>query len=202
MRLLLRLSLAIAFFAESVRAQNVIDQQQLGFSGSLSGMTQWNAQSFKPAADNVSGLGLRVSSGESVGNSGTLTYQLWTGSPAMVGAQLLASQASQISFLPNESRFVDLFFAPVGVTPGASYWFAFRISSASDRWSADGTEDAYASGEAFSNASTLVSSSYFPQTGYDFAFRTYSTVPEPSTYVLVATALLPLALFAKRRRNA
>lgn len=203
MRRILRATAALAILPSLAVAQPIVDQQQLGFIGNLSNITQWIGQTFVPTYGNVSGLGLRVSSGSPNVNTGTLTFQLWTKNPSLAGAQRLATKDSLITFTRFQSTFVDMLFQPVGVTAGSTYWFGALMVGSNTLWNAGGNADNYANGVAYASSSALVSApQYGPQTGYDFTFRTYSTVvPEPATFALLSAGLLVIGAVARRQRH-
>jgi hypothetical protein len=188
------LAACVASAPATAFAAIVVDQQQ-GSGPSLAFFVETDlAQSFTPGASNVAGGGVFLSSLSGSGG-GTVTFGLWTSLPNAAGAMELAE--STVPIVGN-GQWLDAFWSPVSVTPGATYFLTFDASS--NYGVGFDIDNPYPNGNLFANPGYKS----FPT--YDFAFRTYTStgaVPEPSTWILALAGFLGLGAASRlvgRRR--
>lgn len=195
--------------ASPVAAQTVVDQQQPVAVGGFGYLSAWSGQTFQAGASNVAGAGFVLRNyGQA---TGTASIELWTGVPGIGDSQQLASATGTFDTgaAPGDDAWFDLFWAPVSVTVGQTYWIG--VFGAGDNYGTATTwsdASSYAAGGAWYNYSTSAASGYSDFSSYDLAFRTHtsiaptSTVPEPSTWALLGTGLAGVLLQVRRRRRA
>lgn len=168
---------------------NVTDQESSERNNLIATFGQSGlAQSFKQMAENVSGAGiyLLLASPE---ESANVTIELWSKLPNQ-GGSLLAG-GSALGLGPG---WVDVFWTPVTVTPGDTYFLVFSGPSALGL--AGSTLNPYPNGQTFAT------SGYAGFANFDYAFRTFAAaVPEPSTWASMMGGLGLLALLAAARRR-
>lgn len=168
---------------------NVIDQEpSLGNTLIATFSQSGLAQSFKQVADNISGAGLFL-----LGNPNSpaeITIELWSNLPNLGGSLLAGGTTSG----PG-AGWVDVFWTPVAVTPGTTYFLVFNGPPATGL--AGSTLNPYPDGHVFATAGFAS----FPN--LDYTFRTYAAaVPEPAAWATTVGGLGLLALLAARRRHA
>jgi hypothetical protein len=170
----------------SLATADVIDQNQPLAESGMSSLDDSNvsAQSFQQAANNISGAGVFIDLGNG-GHTDLITIALWTTLPDGNGVMLTSASA-----VATEGSWVDVFWNPVSVTPGTTYFLDF--SGDSVLVASGSVNDPYANGQVYAGPSYLS----FPT--FDFAFRTYSSdVPAPS--VLGVLGVLGLTTGRRRR---
>jgi hypothetical protein len=186
--------------ASTAGAQNVIDQQQTADGNAFALLSdRWAAQSFRPTAANLSGVGYLVSPFHiGAPGSGTVQYHVYDQRPDLAGAVPIVSGISgSVSLTGPDAVYADAFFdVPVAVTPGATY-FVTGSSPGSNHLYVLAVQNpaAYPLGGSFYNDGTSPTAPYTDVTFQaDLTFRTYTfvsaVVPEPSTVILMTTGLL------------
>jgi hypothetical protein len=198
---------AVTVLSTPLRAQRVIDQlSHPPFFVGFPFQDYWIAQSFMTSAGNVSGAGFHLRNIHGDPSlpieSSTMTLNLWTALPSQAGATKLAGGTATVSATFGDFVWADVFWNPVGVLPGTTYWLTAGLSNPIFQALTYG-DDQYPWGiSAHSDHFHAVKTEF---TSYeivgDLVFRTYTTVPEPSTVWLVGAGLVGLAM-ARRRRSA
>jgi hypothetical protein len=182
----------MALGARTSQAIPIIDQNQPNSPIFMAGFNQPDlAQSFLQTNDNVAGAGIGMQAGQ--GTTDSVTIALWDDLPNQPGATLLASASGTAT----QGTWFDVFWSPVSVIPGNTYYLVF--TAAGDLMGIAGdTSNPYANGQVYAN------SGFTPFANFDYTFRTYyepdsSPVPEPTTMLLLGGGLL--GLVARRRRH-
>lgn len=161
MRRLLAFALVATFaaFLAAPASADVIDQNQPSGVTYMAAFSQTDlAQSFIQTADNVSGAGILLQAG--AGTSDNVTISLWDALPNAGGTMLATASATGTA-----GEWVDVYWSPVAVTPGVTYYLVFdgnvTLGIAGD------TSNPYPNGHVFANPG------YNPFLDFDYAFRTY-----------------------------
>lgn len=189
-------SLVIAASTQA-HAAITIDQSQPNGDSYLSAFYQGSlAQSFSTPYNNVAGAGIDIINYGSFAPY-SVFIGLWDKLPNVAGAKLLAGSSVSVS----GNGWVDTFWSPTAVTPGATYYLVFGGPSGYDKGGLAGTVyDSYVHGNAFANAGYLS----YPN---DYAFRTYTdapvpgSVPEPATWAMLLLGFFGLGAMRRMRRK-
>ena len=153
------LALAGIVLAIPLSAQSK-DVEQSHENISMAGFFQPDlAQSFKPHASDCSGAGLLMDVG--IGSTEDVTISLYDALPN-AGGTMLASGTTTGS----PGSYVDVFWTPVPVTPGNTYYLVFT-SNLQTMCVAGDTRDPYPDGQVYANAG------YASFPAYDYTFRTW-----------------------------
>lgn len=168
---------------------NVTDQESFERNARMATFGQSGlAQSFKQVADNVSGAGIYLLIDPD--ESANVTIELWSKLPNQGGGLLAGGSALGLG-----QGWVDVFWTPVAVTPGATYFLV--LSGPSDVALAGSTLNPYPDGQTFAN------SGFESYPNFDYTFRTFAAaVPEPAPWASMVGGLGLLALLAAARRRA
>lgn len=204
----LAVAAALGTIPATASAADVIDQNQPNHS---MGITYFNAsllaQSFTPTADNVSGAGVFLWEGHGR-DPMTLTIDLMTGLPGSPGGATLASASTSVE---RGGGWVDVFWDPVAVTAGTTYYLVFGATAPVRM------EDPYldyygiagVGGNAYAGGKIHVPPFLPGYDVYDYAFRTYaddrvdvSPAPEPAGWALMITGFGAAGSALRRRARA
>jgi hypothetical protein len=189
---MLGVALLAAALAPRVYAQNVDQQQTNTYAriGSVPAGGSGLAESFIPSASDITGASVFTSF--TVAVTANITISLWDALPNATGATELASGVS--AAVPR-STWADVSWSPVTLTPGTTYYLAFS-PSAFDGF-AGTTTNSYPNGIAY--AVDASNNPYTPFPNLDFAFKTFTQVPEPSALAVFGLGGAGLLLVARRR---
>lgn len=183
-------ALVAATLSVSAQAALVIDQNQPTLNGILN-LSAIPVQSFTPSGNNVAGIGIVSATGATAGIQATIS--LWDALPGNQGATQLAS--GTLTFA-GPSQWYDVFWAPVAVTPNATYYF--RVNAQPEVFI----------GASFLNSYTTGSVANFPGLpDLDLTFRTYSegsvaAIPEPAGWAMLIAGFGLIGAVARRKRMA
>jgi len=188
---------AIAIMLSSAsQASILIDQNQPSNPDFLADFLQYDlAQSFQQTNGNISGAGIYVL--PNVGTTDTVTISLWDALPNQGGSNMLTSASGTAT----ADAFFDVFWTPVAITPGLTYFLEFTSADGMLGIAGDGFNNPYAQGEAYAQFDVFSSFDSFPEA--DYAFRTYfdnqqNPVPEPTTLALFGLGFAGLAISRHR----
>lgn len=166
----------------------------------------WSTQSFRPTATTSAGAAFFLQPFAST--SGTLFIDLWDNLPSASGANKLTGGTTALG---AAAGYYTVWFPQLAVViPGNQYFLAF-FSAAQYNIRAD--YNVYAGGALNYNRSLTATSAYVGNQCCDAQFIEYSlgptvvippttTVPEPSSMVLMAAGLGAVAGLVRKRRAA
>jgi hypothetical protein len=139
-----------------------VDQFQIVDSGlGETFSTPGLAQSFLPAVSNINGAAIRLS--PSVGSGdGVIAISLWDKLPNVNGAVQLAFGTA----LGSPGDLVSVYWAPVSVTPGGTYFLVFASLNRSLEIAGNDNPNGYPNGEGYAH-------NYTPLGSFDYTFQTY-----------------------------
>jgi hypothetical protein len=174
-----------------LEAQPVLDQNQPSGPNYIAAFSQTDlAQSFQPGLGVCAGAGILLQA--AVGSTDTVTIQLWTALPNVGGATMLAQGSAQ----GTAGQWVDVYWTPVPVTVGQTYYLVFTGNTTLGI--AGDVNNPYPNGNVYANAGY----GSFPT--FDYAFRTWGgTAAVPllgsSGLVILVMMVLVAGVVALRR---
>jgi len=166
-----------------------IDQNQPDAFFDMANFSQTDlAQSFKQSANNIDGAGIRTA--PSVGAGDNLTISLYNNLPNQ-GGNLLASGTYMNA---QAGQWVDVFWNPVNITSGSTYYLVFT-SNNNTMGISGSIFNPYPDGESYANPG------YQGFSGYDYAFRTYHGAITPEPAPIAALGIGAVCLIRRRRSS-
>lgn len=201
--------------ASRLNGQQSIDQSQYLTQYTFGNLAySWNAQTFIPGGTNISGGGFIVYNYSGDMSSTPVTINLWDGNPGLEGSTRLAGGTTIVDAPTYQwSGWADIFWAPVPVVPGQSYWLTIG-DAAPPAWPQNWsifwfTGDAYFPngqsyllGNIWDSCDGVEVGPWVARDYGDAAFRTYTEVtPEPATMLVFATGLVGVAGINVRRKR-
>jgi hypothetical protein len=144
------------------------------------------AQTFKQTANKISGASVYLGT---YWGDGNVTLNIYTTNPFYDGGANPLAGASG-SVYGTHGNWADVFWSPVNITPGQTYYLNFQ---------GDNNEViTYTTGDTYPNGGLQWSGADYGPNGYDFAFKTWAPVPAPGSAALLGLG----GLAASRRRRA
>ncbi|MCC6245725.1 MAG: PEP-CTERM sorting domain-containing protein [Gemmatimonadaceae bacterium] len=199
---------ASVLLGSTAHAQWALDQQSQDRWFDYFNPDSFWAQTFTPTVNNISGVSLAATrhAGRPCDPNCPTTFSLflslWDGDPSQAASRQLAGDIVTFDTLWDQSH-ADLFFAPIGITAGRSYWIVFGQSNSPFLSLWESPRAPYGGG-TFCGGGTSITDAWYCGGTNDVDFVTFydpnfSTVPEPSTWALVVLGGV-LSLAARRRR--
>jgi len=206
--------------ASTASGQWVPDQGNSTVWFNFENPSRYLAQSFTPTASNINRV--RTSMTEHWFNYSSdctpyacppfpttfsMYLSIWDGLPSDPASAQLAGDVVTFPYL-GEFTPAILSFAPIAITPGQQYWIVVgQASSPYLAWWNHYYLNAYDGGVGCLGGANLTDAFDCGGTANDFDFVTYydpnfSTVPEPSTTVLLSAAAVCLLLLGRSQRVA
>lgn len=188
-------TLLILILSHNVNATLILDQNNSTIGGGFCHTGTGNncGQSFMQDNDNLAGVGIHVNSGWSAGD-GTITMSIYDSYGPTLGNLLATGTSGTIN---SNSGWVDVFWSAISVDTASTYYMV--IDSSQDYLVAS-----YSSyGDDYVNGNALYAGSTSSYSNYDLSFRTYyddaSTIPEPTSLILLGIAVVGMGLSRKRK---
>ena len=205
--------------AGAATAATVIDQLQASstdtkgvfFLAAPGGSAASYTQSFKQTASTISGIGINLDTG------GRLSFS----EPSEWSNAALFDGMTQIAFsnsgsLDSATGWLDFGWAPVTITPGATYTLKVKFfgGSSAPQYTVNASDlDPYANGrmtdffygsDPITGDETVISDFYTANGRYDLTFRTFavapSAVPEPATWAMLVGGMMIAGAALRRKR--
>lgn len=138
-----------------------VDQANLIDNAYMAAFSQTDlAQSFIPAQNSICGASVYTYAG--AGSNGDLTISLYSNLPNAGGVLL----ASGVSVNAGSGMWADVYWTPVSVTPGVTYYLVFTCTNGGMGLDGD-VNNNYPGGNVYANGG------YGPFPGFDYTFQTF-----------------------------
>jgi hypothetical protein len=182
---------AMALAGSQFASAGAIIDQQNTFTNSYFGPSSAPGQSFTPS---LNGIDFATFSLATTGASSTLVVNLFSG--AGYGGTLLGTTSQMLitNAYPDFETVQFNFSSTVALTAGSLYTLQLDLVGGSDIYEQESASNSYSAGDEYGSVGDV-------QTGYDLVFSEgiNSSVPEPSTYVLLGSGAILLIGFKRLR---